>query len=151
MLEYETTGKVGASAARIVAREARAIQRPWWRQALGFDVGDVQQPLILSGRTELFHKQGVPDVDDLFMAFADTVFILERLRDWAARFKLKWHLRMNKEEWGTIDPTGYSKPLLNQMDKWAAKVGLPACARGTWKIPEEKRAALAARYAGRRP
>lgn len=146
MLTYETTGKVGASAARIIVREARAIHRPWWREGLGFDAGEVAAPVVLRGRAALFHKHGVPDEDDLFMAFADAVFILERLRDWASRFKVKWHLQMNGDDWGAIDPTGYSRVLMGHMEKWAARAGVPAYTRSTWKVSEERRAELAARY-----
>src|SRR5207247_8225709 len=102
-----------------------------------------------SGSTPLFHKSGIPDEDDLFMAFADASVIVQALSRWAKRFKVKWHVRMNDEDWGSIDPTGRSRPLLDQMNKWARRARVPAQEKRTWPIDEDRRAELLLRHAGR--
>src|SRR5947207_3183867 len=94
MLGYETTHRVNASIVQSIFDEIDEIDRDWWRGALGLDVSEEGRPSILSGRTPLFHKQGIPDDEDLFMAFGDAAFILGRLAGWAKRFKIKWHIRM---------------------------------------------------------
>src|SRR3989442_15963082 len=76
MLEYETTRRVNASIVQSIFDEIGEIDRDWWHGALGLDVSEEGRPSILSGRTPLFHQRAIPDGDDLFMAFADAVFIL---------------------------------------------------------------------------
>jgi len=147
MLRYESTGRIGASDARKIAGEAAALDRAWWRGGIGFDGEESQGPTVLSGGTPLFHRSvKIPDPDDLFMAFADAAFILERLSDWSRRFKVKWHVRMNDEDWGAVDPSSFTKPLLDQMEKWARRVGVPSGGKGRWRVDESRRAELAARY-----
>lgn len=124
--------------------------RDWWRGPLGFDASDEEGPSILTGRTPLFHKSGIPDADDLFMAFADTAFILGRLAGWAKQHKIKWHLRMHDDDWGAVDPGGFTKPLTEQMGKWAHRLRIFPNGKDTWFIPEDRRAELLARHAGRR-
>lgn len=149
MLQYASTHKVGASAARKIQAEVPEIRRSWWRGAIGFDVDEIDQPVLLSGSTPLFHPRGIPDEDDLFMAFADAAFILERLAAWSKRFGIKWHLRMNDDDWGSIDATGLSRPLLGQMEKWARRARVLSGGRGKWTIPEERRAELFRRHPAR--
>ena len=149
MLRYASTGKVGASAIRRIQEEIGGLRRPWWRGAIGLDVEETGQPAVLSGGTALFHAQGIPDEDDLFMAFADAAFILDRLADWAKRFRIKWHLRMNGDDWGAIDPTGRSGPLAGQMEKWARRARVSPAEGGAWIVDEDRRAGLLRRHAGR--
>lgn len=149
MLDYETTGRVRAAAVRAIRADLAGIERDWWRGALGLDASDEDHPSILSGRTALFHKTGIPDGDDLFMAFADAAFILGRLGDWSKRHKIKWHLRMNGDDWGAVDPSGLTKPLLEQMGKWAHRIRIFPSGRDTWFVPEDRRAELLARHAAR--
>jgi hypothetical protein len=150
MIEYASTGKVGVSAAGKIQEEAGAIRRPWWRGALGFDADRSDGPVILSGRTPLFHAGGIPDEDDLVMAFADASFIVAQLAAWAKRFRIKWRLRMNGEDWGAIDATGLTRPLLNQMVKWARRAGAVECEKGVWAVPGERLEELSRRHQGRR-
>ena len=79
------------------------------------------RPVELHGETPLFGRQGASDEDDLYMAFSDALFILERLGAWARRFKIKWRLKMNGDDWGAIDPGGRAGPLVTHMDKWAGR------------------------------
>lgn len=150
MLQYESTSRVGASAVRAILKDIDGIERDWWRGAIGLDASDEGRPSILTGRTALFHKSGIPDADDLFMAFADAAFILGRLAGWAKRHKIKWHIRMNDEDWGAVDPSGLTKPLLEQMGKWAHRLKIFPSGRDTWFVPEDRRAELLARHAGRK-
>jgi hypothetical protein len=150
MLHYESTSRVGVSAIRSIRKDLGQVDRDWWRGALGFDASDEEGPAVLSGRTALFHKSGIPDEDDLFMAFADAAFILGRLAGWAKTHKIKWHLRMHDEDWGAIDPTGFTKPLTEQMGKWAHRLKIFPSGRDAWFVPEDRRAELLARHAGRR-
>lgn len=148
MLSYETTSQVGISAARIILREARAVERAWWKGGLGFDAEAVERPLVLSGKTPLFGRSGASDPDDLYMAFADALFILERLEQWSARFKVKWRLHMHDEDWGTIDPGGISRPLRTHLDKWAGRAKVEFSSKGRWVVDEKRRAEIAARHSG---
>jgi hypothetical protein len=150
MLQYESTGRVRASSIRSIRKDLGEIDRRWWRGALGFDASDLDRPSVLSGRTPLFHKGGIPDDEDLFMAFADTAFILERLAAWSKRHRIKWHLRMHDEDWGAVDPSGLTKPLVEQMGKWAHRIRILPSGRDTWFVPEERRRELLARHAGRK-
>src|SRR5436190_23573060 len=117
MLQYESTAKVRASSARTILEDIAGIERDWWRGALGIDASNEDRPAILSGRTALFHKGGIPDADDLFMAFTDAEFILRQLIAWSKKHTIKWHVRMNDEDWGAVDPSGLTKPLIEQMGK----------------------------------
>jgi hypothetical protein len=131
-------------------RDIEGIEREWWRGALGLDASDGQRPSTLAGRTALFHKSGIPDDEDLFMAFADAAFILGQLAGWAKRHKIKWHVRMNDEDWGAVDPSGLTPPLLQQMGKWAHRLRIFPSGRDTWFVSEHRRAELLSRHAGRR-
>jgi hypothetical protein len=131
-------------------RDIEGIQREWWRGALGLDASNDQGPSTLAGRTALFHKSGIPDDEDLFMAFADAAFILGQLARWAKRHKIKWHVRMNDEDWGAVDPSGLTPPLLEQMGKWAHRLRIFPSGRDTWFVSENRRAELLSRHAGRR-
>jgi hypothetical protein len=150
MLQYESTGRVKASFIRSILKDVGEIQRDWWRGALGIDAWGQEGPATLSGRTPLFHQSGIPDDDDLFMAFADAAFILERLALWSKRHKIKWHLRMHDEDWGAIDPSGFTKPLREQMKKWAHRLKISPSGRDTWFVSEDRRTELLARHAGRK-
>ena len=150
MIQYESTRRVSSSALRSIRKDLAQTERQWWCGALGFDASDEDRPSILSGRTALFHKGGIPDADDLFMAFADAAFLLERLAGWAKKHRIKWHLRMHDEDWGAVDPSGFTKPLLDQMGKWAHRVKVFPSGRDTWFIPEDRRTELLARHADRR-
>ncbi|HLY75374.1 MAG TPA: hypothetical protein VKU80_14735 [Planctomycetota bacterium] len=150
MLRYESAGKVGVSAVRSILKEIGSIQRTWWRGALGLDVSEEGRPAILSGETPLFHAHGIPDDEDVFMSFTDAAFIVGRLADWGRRFRIKWRIWMNHEDWGSIDPVGLTKPLRDQMGKWSGRAGVFESGPGTWRIPEERRMALLARHANRK-
>jgi len=150
MLQVESTGRLKPSAIRAIREDVERIERDWWRGGLGFDAAADEGPSTLSGRTPLFHKSGIPDDEDLFMAFADAAFILGRLADWAKKHKIKWHVRMNDEDWGAVDPSGLTKPLLKEMGKWARRLKIFPSGRDTWFIPEDRRAELLARHAGRK-
>ena len=49
-----------------------------------------------------------------------------------------------------LDPSGLTKPLIDQMGKWARRLKIFPSGRDTWFVPEDKRAELLARHAGRR-
>jgi hypothetical protein len=150
VLRYESTAKVGVSAIRSILEETGSLQRTWWKGALGLDPSEEGRPAILSGKTALFHAHGIPDEDDVFMAFADAAFIVGRLADWAKRFKIKWRIRMRDEDWGAVDPTGLTKPLREQMGKWSGRAKVFESGPAAWFIPEDRRQALLARHAGRK-
>ena len=150
MLRYESVAQVKPSAIHVIIREIGAIDRVWWRGTLGLDASEEGRPAILKGKTALFHTQGIPDADDVFMAFADAAFILEKLGDWSKRFKIKWRIRMREDDWGAVDPTGMTRPLHDQMTKWSSRAGVYQPGKPGWAIPEERRTGLLARYAGRK-
>lgn len=144
MLRYETTGKVKTAAARVILEEAGAIDRAWWNGGIGFEAEDPDAPIELSGKTSLF-RAGIPMDDDLFMSFADMTVIVERLADWAKRYRLKWHLTMHGDDWGAVDSTGPTPPLQDQMKKWSKRAKVAPAGKG-WLISEERRKELLARH-----
>lgn len=148
MIRYSSTGKVRASAAEKIQAEVGSIRRRWWQGALGFDPGEIDGPVVLSGAVPLFRAGGIPDEDELFMAFADAAFILERLEGWSKRFRIKWHIHMNGDDWGAVDPTGLSRPLLDQMEKWARRAGAASLGKGRWAVSAERHAALDRKHKG---
>ena len=149
MLRYESVARVGVSDARVIRAEAAALDRDWWRRPLGFEGEEEEHPATLYGRTSLFYRtRSISDADDLFMAFSDAAFIVERLAGWSERFNVKWRVRMHDEDWGAVDPGGPTKPLLEQLRRWAGRVGV-FVPGGTWSVPEARRAELLARHAGR--
>ena len=151
MLRYESTSRLKPSVIRAIQQDVQAIERDWWKGTLGFDAAeDDEHPSTLSGRTGLFYKTGIPDPDDLFMAFSDVTFILGLLGAWAKKHKIKWHIRMHDDDWGAVDPSGMTKPLLDQMGKWAHRLKIFPNGRDTWFIPEDRRTELLVRHAGRR-
>src|SRR6185295_6915959 len=150
MLQYESTSRVKPSVIRAIREDIQSIERDWWKGAVGFDAAEDDRRSTLSGRTPVFYKSGIPDDEDLFMAFADVAFILVRLAGWAKKHKIKWHVRMHDEDWGAVDPSGFTKPLLDQMGKWAHRLKIFPNGRDTWFIPEDRRAELLARRAGRK-
>ncbi|HYE97334.1 MAG TPA: hypothetical protein VEJ18_00420 [Planctomycetota bacterium] len=145
MFRYESASKVGVSPARAILSETAAIERAWWNGALGFDVDDPEHPVVLQGGVKLF-RSDVTMEDDLFLAFADMAAIVERLIDWAARYKVKWRLHMHDEDWGTIDPQGISQQLLDQLEKWAKRAKVVSSGKAKWFIPEARREELLARH-----
>lgn len=148
MLQYESAAKVGVSTVRSILEETGTIDRRWWRGGLGLDPSEEGRPAILRGKTALFHPPGsIPDEDDLFMAFADAAFIVERLAAWSKKHKIKWKLRMHDEDWGAIDPTGLTKPLREQMGKWSGRAKVFENGPASWYVPEDRRQALLAKYA----
>lgn len=147
MMQYESAGRIGVSRIREIMTETGALDRRWWRGALGLDAERMDRPSVLSGATLLFHAQGIPDEVDLFMAFSDAAFIVERLLDWSERFTIKWHLTMNRDDWGAVDASGLSPLLLGQMKKWARRAGVASAGKGRWSIPEDRRAELLGKYA----
>jgi hypothetical protein len=149
VLRYESAAKVGVAAVQKILEETGSIKRYWWRGALGLDPSEEDRPAILSGKTALFHVSGIPDEDDVFMAFADAAFIVEKLADWAKRYKIKWKVHMRDEDWGAVDPTGLTKPLREQMGKWGHRAKVFETGPASWAIPVERREALLTRYAGR--
>jgi hypothetical protein len=150
VLRYESAAKVGVAAVHQILEEIGSIQRNWWRGTLGLDPSDDDKPAILKGKTALFHVSGIPDEDDVFMAFADAAFIIERLADWAKRYKIKWKIAMRGDDWGAIDPTGLTKPLREQMGKWSGRAKVFESGPAAWFIPEDRREALLARYSDRK-
>lgn len=150
MLRYESAAKVGVGAVRAILAEIGAIDRVWWRGALGLDPSEDERPAILSGKTALFHPAGkIPDEDDVFMAFADAAFIVQRLGDWAKRYTIKWKLSMRDEDWGAVDPSGMTKPLREQMGKWSGRAKVFESGPLEWFIPEDRRQELLAKYTPR--
>jgi hypothetical protein len=151
MLRYESTSRLKPSVIRAIQKDVQATERDWWKGALGFDAADDDEhPSTLSGRTALFYKTGIPDAEDLFMAFADAAYILGRLAGWSKQHKIKWHIRMHDDDWGAVDPSGFTKPLADQMGKWAHRLKIFPNGRDTWFIPEDRRAELLARHAHRK-
>lgn len=146
MIRYESVGRVKPSAAGKILGETGALDRRWWNGRLGLDVEEEGRPSVLRGQTPLFHARGIPDGDDLFMAFGDALFILRRLSDWAARFGIKWRITMNGEDWGAVDPGGLTRPLVEQMDKWAGRAGAARSGPRDWAVSEARREELLERY-----
>jgi hypothetical protein len=146
MLRYATAARVGDGAARRILEEVAAIRRDWWKGGLGLDRGEDR---TLEGRTALFHSGGIADADDVFMAFADAVFILEHLGAWAREERLKWRFRMHDDDWGALDPSGPDPVLNRALDKWAGRARAERLGKGRYVVSEERRTGLLVRHADR--
>ena len=138
MLRFESASKVGVSAARRIQAEASGVDRPWWYKPLSFENADPKAPEFLKGGISLF-RPGVPLEDDLFMAFGDMAAVVDLLSGWAKDHGVKWHLFMDADDWGTIDPTGPSQVLLDQLKKWSKRAKVPEAGKGKWLIPDTRR------------
>ncbi|HEX7901595.1 MAG TPA: hypothetical protein VF950_27800 [Planctomycetota bacterium] len=138
MLRFESASKVGVSAVRAIVGEAAGVDRQWWHKPLSFENAAPQAPEYLKGGISLF-RPGVPLEDDLFMAFGDMAAVVELLSGWAKAHGVKWHLFMNADDWGTIDPTGPSQVLLGQLKKWSKRAKVPDAGKGQWLIPDTRR------------
>jgi hypothetical protein len=146
MLAYESASKVGVAAVKAILAEAAGVERAWWNGAIGFEIVEAPKaPDVLKGGTPLF-RPGVPLEDDLFMSFGDMAAIVELLAGWAERFGVKWRLRMDDEDWGTIDPTGPSQVLLDQLKKWSRRAKVPEAGKAKWMIPDTRRRDIASRH-----
>jgi hypothetical protein len=138
MLRFESASKVGVSAARTILAEAAGVERQWWHGALSFENAEPKAPEALKGGISLF-RPGVPLEDDLFMSFGDMVAVVDLLSAWAKAQGVKWHLFMDQDDWGTIDPTGPSQVLLEQMKKWSKRAKVPEAGKAKWMIPDTRR------------
>jgi hypothetical protein len=146
MLIYESAAKVGVAAAKAILEEAAGVDRVWWCGAVGFErTVAPKAPEILKGGTPLF-RPGVPLEDDLFMAFGDMTAIVDLLSGWAKAHGVKWHLFMDADDWGTIDPTGPSQVLLDQLKKWSKRAKVPEAGKAKWMIPDTRRRDISGRH-----
>lgn len=145
MLRIESASKVGVSACRSILAEAKAVDRAWWNKPLSFENAEPAFPEALKGCISLF-RPGVPLEDDLFMGFGDMVAVVELLAGWAGTHGVKWHLFMDADDWGTIDPTGPSQVLLNQLKKWSKRAKVPEAGKAKWLIPDTRRLDISDRH-----
>lgn len=145
MLHFESASKVGLSAQRAILREMADVERPWWHKPPSFENAEPAGPEFMKGGMALF-RPGVPLEDDLFMAFGDMTALVELLGGWSKAHGVKWHLFMEKDDWGTIDPTGPSQLLLDQLKKWSKRAKVPEAGRGKWMIPDTRRREISDRH-----
>ena len=145
MLCFESASKVGVSAARAILAEAEGVDRDWWQRPLTFENGEPAAPEVLKGGISLF-RPGVPLEDDLFMSFGDMAAVVELLSGWSKAHGVKWHLFMDEDDWGTIDPTGPSHLLLEQLKKWSKRAKVPEAGKAKWLIPDTRRRDISSRH-----
>lgn len=145
MLRLESASKVGVAAARTILAEAAGVDRAWWHKPLSFENADPSAPEVLKGGVSLF-RSGVPLEDDLFMSFGDMAAVVELLAGWSKAHGVKWHLFMDDRDWGTIDPTGPSQVLLDQLKKWSKRAKVPEAGKAKWLIPDTRRIDISARH-----
>ena len=145
MLRFESASKVGLSDARAILAEMEDVQRAWWNRAPSFENAEPAGPEFMKGGISLF-RPGVPLEDDLFMSFGDMAALVELLAGWSKARGVKWHLFMDEDDWGTIDATGPSQVLLDQLKKWAKRAKVPEAGKAKWLIPDTRRQEIAARH-----
>ncbi len=145
MLRFESASKVGVSACRSILAEAAGVERAWWHKPLAFENAEPAAPEVLKGGISLF-RPGVPLEDDLFMAFGDMAAVVELLSAWSKAQGVKWHLFNDDQDWGTIDPTGPSQVLLDQLKKWSKRAKVPEAGKAKWLIPDTRRIDISARH-----
>jgi hypothetical protein len=90
----------GEPVARPVATQIVAATEPllssydWWAEPLNLDIRPADQRLAGSTRIRLsgYGLVDVPDEEEALMVCKDTNFIISRLSEWSAKYKVSWHL-----------------------------------------------------------
>jgi hypothetical protein len=112
-LDYRTTAAVPPHLKAAIEAEAQQLTAPahgWWTEPLHFfDPGEGDG--LLYGSTKIFligystndgGYMGVDPDEDSFMAYRDTCFILERLREWGQKHGVSWEVDCAGEPIGAI-------------------------------------------------
>lgn len=119
-LAYRSRSRLSDEAARKIAAEAigDARRRPAWSEpnhVHGTDgpIGDGQAKYVF-GEARLFvgeyetqpgHFREVDAKDDALMAYADALYTIGQLREWAQTYGVSWDVQLGREK-GRVDASG---------------------------------------------
>ena len=119
-LAYRSRSKVADAAARHIAAEAvgDARRRPAWSEpnhvhAADGPIGDGSDKYLF-GEARLYLGEyetqpgkfrEVDPKDDALMAYADALFTVQQLKEWAQRYKVTWDIQLGRAK-GRVDASG---------------------------------------------
>jgi hypothetical protein len=119
-IAYRSRSKVADAAARQIAAEAvgDARRRPAWSEpnhvhAADGPIGDGQAKYLF-GEARLYLGEYETDPgkfrevdpkDDAVMAYADALFTVQQLQEWAQRYKLSWDVQLGRSR-GRVEASG---------------------------------------------
>jgi len=119
-IAYRSRSKVPDAAARQIAAEAvgDARRRPAWSEpnhvhAAGGPIGDGKDKYLFGEarlylgeyETEPGKFREVDPKDDAVMAYADALFTVQQLQEWAQRYKVSWDVQLFRSR-GRVEPSG---------------------------------------------
>lgn len=135
-IAYRSRSKVPDAAARQIAAEAvgDARRRPAWSEpnhvhAADGPFGDGKDKFLF-GEARLHlseyeidpgHFREVDPKDDALMAYADALFTVQQLQEWAQRYKVSWDVQLGTAK-GRVDASGpdsAAQKLLAELSKAA--------------------------------
>jgi hypothetical protein len=131
-LDYSTVEPVPeAVAAQILASAEIILQsRDWWVEPLSLEHRSSKQ---LAGSTRLWlgfytlpggRHQVIPEDEECLLVWADANFIVSRLADWSAEFKLAWRLEIDGNVVGEIADGKPSEQLKKFVDGFCSTTRL---------------------------
>jgi hypothetical protein len=139
-IEYRSRSKVRDADARKIAAEAvgDARRRPAWSEpnhvhALGGPIGDGKDKYLF-GEARLYLGQyetdpgkfrDVDPQDDALMAYADALFTVEQLQEWARRYGVSWDLQLGRAR-GRVEASGADSSAQKLLAGLSQKAGLTA-------------------------
>jgi hypothetical protein len=157
-IAYRSRSKVPDAAARQIAAEAvgDARRRPAWSEpnhvhAAGGPLGDGKDKYLFGEarlylgeyETEPGKFREVDAKDDAVMAYADALFTVQQLQEWAQRYKVSWDVQLFRSR-GRVEASGpdaAARKLLTELSTRAGVMPLQA---------EEQRRRLDQKYRDRR-
>jgi len=139
-IAYRSRSKVRDAAARQIAGEAvgDARRRPAWTEsnhvhALGGPIGDGKDKYLF-GEARLYLGEYETDPgsfrevdprDDAAMAYADALFTVQQLQEWAQRYGVSWDVQIGRSR-GRVDASGPDGSAQKLLAELSAKAGITA-------------------------
>jgi len=158
-LAYRSRDKVPDAAARQIAAEAfgDARRRPAWSEpnhvhAADGPIGDGKDKYLFGeARLHLGEYETDPGKfrevdpgDDAVMAFADAIFTLQQLQEWAGKHKISWDVQVGRSR-GVVDAAGPDAAARKLLDELSARAGGTSARQA-----EMQRSSLDQKYRDRR-
>jgi hypothetical protein len=139
-LAYRSRSKVGDAHARQIAAEAvgDARRRPAWSEpnhvhAADGPIGDGENKYLF-GEARLYLGEYETDPgkfrevdpkDDALMAYADALFTVQQLQEWAQRYGVSWDVQLGKLR-GRVEASGADAAAQNLLSELSRKAGISA-------------------------
>jgi hypothetical protein len=130
-LTYRSSEPVSPFVAQEVERQSIQLQDAfdWWCEPIQFyarredgHISGFSKIMLGDYSTATGEVVVVDPDDDSFMAWRDTVYIIEQLGRWSATFNITWHLDLYGDDLGTITPSGPSLNLKEHLSSLKRRV-----------------------------